>query len=82
MLRGLYDSIWQPGVNKTLMASIHAIFLSLFITNVAVWAILRSWAVFAMIIMSVLMYLTLLWFIKEAQLEDLAERKLANNKIE
>ena len=69
ILSELYDSIFQPGVNKALMASIHAVFMALFITNVAVFLLLRSVAVFAMIVMSVLLYMTLLWFIKEANLE-------------
>ena len=70
MLSGLYDSIFQPGVNKALMTSIHAVFLALFITNLAVFCLLKSAAVFAMIVLSVLLYLTLLWFIKEACLEE------------
>lgn len=71
LVQGLYDSIFQPGVNKALMTSIHAVFLALFITNLMVYLVLRSWAVLAMIVMSVGMYMTLLWFIKEANLEHI-----------
>ena len=73
LLQELIESIWQPGVNRGLLYAIHATFGALFFTNLAVFILLPNWSVFAMIVLSVLLYLTLLWFIKEADLMNTNE---------
>lgn len=85
----LVQSIWLPGVNRALMLAIHATYACLFLTILAMFWLLHSPTLLAMLILSVVLYITLLWypshhcsnthetpncrFIKEADLTGTAE---------
>lgn len=64
----LIESIWQPGVNRALLFSIHATFICLFASTLVMYLLVKSAFVLSMIPLNALLYLTLLWFIKEADL--------------